>query len=49
MRRGLVDRAVSVHQPGGTLQIGWGADERITMSGPATESFRGSFELADFS
>ena len=49
MRRGLVDRAVSVHQPGGTLQIGWGAAERITMSGPATESFRGSFELADFS
>ena len=49
MRRGLVDRAVFVHQPGGTLQIGWGADERITMSGPSTESFRGCFELDDFS
>jgi len=48
MRRGLVERAVSVHQPGGTLQIAWGPDDRITMSGPATESFRGSFELADF-
>ena len=45
MRRGLVDRgAVTVHLPGGPLQIVWGADNRITMTGPATESFRGTFD-----
>jgi diaminopimelate epimerase len=48
MRRGLVDREVTVSLPGGDLIIAWGADQRITMTGPATESFRGSFESADF-
>lgn len=48
MRRGLVDRAVTVTLPGGPLHIAWGDDNRITMTGPATESFRGSFESADF-
>ena len=48
MRRNLVDRAVSVHLPGGTLQIEWHDDERIAMIGPAQESFRGSFQWDDF-
>lgn len=48
MRRGLVERSVAVHQPGGTLAIAWAQDSRVTMTGPATESFRGSFEWADF-
>ncbi|WDF71548.1 diaminopimelate epimerase [Novosphingobium sp. KACC 22771] len=48
MRRGLVDRRVEVTLPGGKLIIEWGADDRITMTGPATEAFRGSFELSDF-
>ncbi len=48
MRRGLVDRSVTVVLAGGALTIGWGADQRITMTGPAAESFRGSFESADF-
>ena len=48
MRLGLLDRQVDVHLPGGTLHIGWGADDRITMTGPATESFRGSFEWKDY-
>ena len=48
MRRGLVDRAVTVAMAGGALSIVWGADNRITMTGPAVESFRGSFESADF-
>ncbi len=48
MRRGLVDRRVTVHLPGGPLAIGWGADNRITMTGAAAESFRGSFELDDY-
>ena len=34
--------------PGGALTIAWGADNRITMTGPATESFRGDFDPADF-
>ena len=48
MRRKLVDRSVTVALPGGELQIVWGEDGRITMTGPATESFRGEFEWDDF-
>jgi len=48
MRRGLVDRQVTVTLPGGSLVIAWGADNRITMTGPAEESFRGSFEWEQF-
>lgn len=48
MRRGLVEREVTVTLPGGDLVIAWGADNRIRMTGPATESFRGSFEWGDF-
>lgn len=48
MRRGLVDRRVTVTLPGGPLVIEWRGDEGITMTGPATESFRGSFELSAF-
>ncbi len=48
MRRGLVDRSVTVTLTGGPLLIEWGAENRIVMTGPATESFRGTFESADF-
>lgn len=48
MRRGLVDREVTVTLPGGTLLIAWGDDGRITMTGPATESFRGTFDWGDY-
>jgi diaminopimelate epimerase len=48
MRRGLIDRRVNVSLPGGDLTIEWTAANRILMTGPATESFRGSFESADF-
>jgi diaminopimelate epimerase len=48
MKRGLVDRKVAVTLPGGTLQIEWDANDRIQMSGPASESFRGSFDWDDF-
>lgn len=44
MRRGLVDRRVTVTLPGGPLTIEWTAENRITMTGPATEAFRGSFD-----
>ncbi len=48
MRRGLTEREVTVTLPGGPLAIAWGADNRIVMTGPATESYRGSFEWSDF-
>jgi len=48
MRRGLVERAVTVALPGGALQIEWGETGHIGMSGPAAESYRGSFEWDDY-
>ena len=48
MRRGLVEREVTVTLPGGDLVIAWGEDNRIRMTGPAAESYRGSFEWDDF-
>lgn len=48
MKRGLVDRQVTVTLPGGPLEIAWREDGEIVMTGPATESFRGSFDPADF-
>ena len=48
MRRGLVDRSVTVRLPGGPLLIAWRADGVIEMTGPAAEAFRGSFDPADY-
>jgi len=48
MRRGLTDQAVTVTLPGGTLRIEWREDGQIVMTGPAAESFRGTFDPADF-
>lgn len=48
MRRKLVDSSVTVALPGGELQIEWNEGGSIRMTGPATESFRGSFEWDDF-
>ena len=48
MRRGLVGRRVTVTLPGGDLTIEWREGGTITMTGPATESYRGTFEWDDF-
>ncbi len=48
MRLGLVERTVTVALPGGELTIAWADDGRITMTGAAAESFRGSFEWNDY-
>ncbi|MCJ2176992.1 diaminopimelate epimerase [Novosphingobium album (ex Hu et al. 2023)] len=48
MKRGLVERAVTVSLPGGELAIEWREDGEIVMTGPATESFRGSFDPVDY-
>jgi len=48
MRRGLVDRKVTVKLPGGALAIEWREDGEIVMTGPAAESFRGDFDAAAY-
>lgn len=48
MRRGLVDRSVTVTLPGGPLRIDWREDGEIVMTGAAAESFRGEFDPADY-
>lgn len=48
MRKGLVGRTARVTLPGGDLTIEWDTNDRILMTGPATESFRGTFEWDDY-
>ena len=48
MRRGLCDRRVTVTLTGGPLVIEWNAAGRIIMTGGAAESFRGTFDPADY-
>lgn len=48
MRRKLVDSPVTVALPGGELVIEWQEGGPIQMTGPAAESFRGSFEWDDY-
>lgn len=46
--RGLTERTVAVHLPGGTLDIEW-ADDTVFMTGPAEEVFSGELtsEITD--
>jgi len=48
IRRGLVQSPVRVDLPGGELTIEWQPGGTILMTGPATTSFRGSFDWDDF-
>lgn len=48
IRRGLVNSPVRVTLPGGDLEIAWKQGGTILMSGPAAESFRGSFDWDDY-
>ena len=48
IRRGLTDRRVTVTLAGGPLLIEWRGNGRIEMTGAAAESFRGTFDPADF-
>lgn len=48
IRRGLVQSPVRVTLPGGDLTIAWQAGDSIMMSGPAVESFRGTFAWDDY-
>jgi len=49
IRRGLVTSPVRVTLPGGDLVIAWEPGGTILMSGPAAESFRGTFRWEDYS
>ena len=40
--RGLTDNTVAVHLPGGTLNIEWGLEGPVYMTGPAEEVFSGT-------
>jgi len=40
---GKTDRAVTVHLLGGDLEIEWGEDNYVYMTGPAVEAFRGDW------
>jgi diaminopimelate epimerase len=48
IRRGIVHSPVRVTLPGGDLVIAWEPGGSILMSGPATESFRGTFDWGDY-
>ncbi len=45
-RRGLTERKGTVSLAGGDLQIEWGDDGHVFMTGPAATSFSGAFELS---
>lgn len=48
IRRGLVASPVRVSLPGGDLAIAWQPGGTMVMSGPAAESFRGTFDWDDY-
>jgi diaminopimelate epimerase len=45
MRKGLVDRRVTVTLPGGPLVIEWRADGHVMMTGPIETEFAGELDL----
>lgn len=48
IRQGVTDRTVTVHLPGGELQVSWENEDRpVYMTGGATEVFRGELNPND--
>ncbi|MDA1008247.1 MAG: diaminopimelate epimerase [Planctomycetota bacterium] len=43
---GRAERSVTIDLPGGALAIEWRDDDHVIMTGPCTESFTGSLDLA---
>ena len=39
-------RSITAHLPGGDLQLEWADDDRVFMTGPAAEAFRGEWPAA---
>lgn len=48
VRNKLTSRKVKVHLPGGDLDIEWGDDDFILMTGSSKEVFRGEFNMKNF-
>ena len=48
MRRGLVERAVTVMLPGGDVTVEWRADGHAVLGGPAVTVFSGQVDPEDF-
>jgi diaminopimelate epimerase len=48
IRRGLTERNVTVHLPGGVLTVELTEDNRLLMGGPVATSFTGSVDLAAY-
>ncbi|MEL7196700.1 MAG: diaminopimelate epimerase [Pseudomonadota bacterium] len=48
IKKGLVQSPVTVSLPGGDLIIEWQQGGSITMTGPASEAFRGELNWADY-
>ena len=46
-RRELTGLRVAVEMPGGTLQVEWGHDGQVRLTGPAVHAFAGEIELDD--
>jgi diaminopimelate epimerase len=42
--RDYTGRDVSVHMPGGAVEVEWAPDNRVSMTGPAEEVFRGTLD-----
>jgi diaminopimelate epimerase len=45
VRKGLTERRVTVSLPGGPLEIAWGADDHILMTGPVELQYDGVLDL----
>ncbi|MEW6003607.1 MAG: diaminopimelate epimerase, partial [Nitrospirota bacterium] len=43
--KGLTDKRVTVHLPGGDLLIEWREDDHVYMTGPSVEVFEGKINL----
>lgn len=41
---GRTDRTILAHLPGGDLELTWGEDNHVSMTGPATEVFSGQWQ-----
>jgi diaminopimelate epimerase len=41
----LTEREVAVELPGGVLEVAWTDDDRVLMTGPASEVFTGTFDI----
>jgi diaminopimelate epimerase len=44
---GRTGRSATIELPGGDLEIEWGEDDRVRMTGPAETVFSGAWSIPD--